>query len=171
MDTKAGPIEFKGEAPMLKEKGDNGNNWYVSWTVKMIHPKMEEGSGITGETIPPKMGRILDRNGIELATTKKVREIAVRKTKFNTADLDKLANTIGLNKSTIESKLKGGSDYIALRLLTEEDYTPIKPVLTSIVGVEAAYRNVRYYPLGEAATNLVGYNNSFKNEITRLENQ
>ena len=47
MNSVAGPIAFDHPATLIKEKKDDGENWYIDWDTTYIFPQLEPGDKIS----------------------------------------------------------------------------------------------------------------------------
>jgi len=77
MDTIAGPIQFKHEALLVKEKGQDQEQWRVQWDTTYIFPQLQKNDKVRIAITPGKRGEIYDRNGLPLAVNGTAYEIGI----------------------------------------------------------------------------------------------
>jgi penicillin-binding protein 3 len=175
MDSIAGEISFKHDARLTKEEKDDKTNWYLKWDTTYIFPNLKEGDKVAINTTVPTRGDILDRNGLELATTGSALEMGIVPKDIagqETAVIEQLATVLGLTKESIEKALNASwvkPDYfVPLKTISESD-TELRAQLGQIPGVQRKTVEARVYPFGEAAAHLIGYVGSITAE--ELEKQ
>ncbi len=163
MDSIAGEISFEHDARLTKEEREDNTNWYVNWDTTYIFPDLKEGDKVGINTTTPKRGDILDRNGLELATTGTALEMGIVPKEIEgqeTAVIEQLSTVLGMTKESIEKALNASwvqPDYfVPLKTISEND-TELRAQLGSIPGVQRKTVEARVYPFGEAAAHLIGY--------------
>lgn len=163
MDSVAGEISFEHDARLTKEEREDNTNWYLNWDSTYIFPDLKDGDKVGINTTTPKRGDILDRNGLELATTGTALEMGVVPKEIEgqeAAVIDQLANVLGMTKESIEKALNASwvqPDYfVPLKTISEND-TELRAQLGQIPGVQRKTVEARVYPFGEAAAHLIGY--------------
>lgn len=175
MDSIAGEISFEKDASLTKEERDDNTNWYLNWDTPYIFPELKSGDKIGINTTAPTRGDILDRNGLELATTGPALEMGIVPKDIEgqeTAVIEQLATVLGMTKESIEKALNATwvkPDYfVPLKTISESD-TELRAQLGQISGVQRKTVEARVYPFGEAAAHLIGYVGSITAE--ELEKQ
>jgi penicillin-binding protein 3 len=163
MDSVAGEISFEQDARLTKEEREDNTNWYLNWDTTYIFPDLKDGDKVGINTTTPKRGDILDRNGLELATTGTALEMGVVPKEIEgqeAAVIDQLATVLGMTKESIEKALNASwvqPDYfVPLKTISEND-TELRAQLGQIPGVQRKTVEARVYPFGEAAAHLIGY--------------
>lgn len=163
MDSIAGEIAFEHDAGLTKEEKDDNTNWYLSWDTTYIFPDLKVGDKVGINTVSPKRGDILDRNGLELATTGIALEMGIVPKEIEgqeAAVIEKLAAVLGITKESIEKALNASwvqPDYfVPIKTISESD-TELRAKLGQIPGVQRKNVEARVYPFGEAAAHLIGY--------------
>jgi penicillin-binding protein 3 len=163
MDSIAGEISFEHDARLTKEEREDNSNWYVNWDTTYIFPDLNEGDKVGINTTTPKRGDILDRNGLELATTGTALEMGIVPREIEgqeTAVIEQLSTVLGMTKESIEKALNASwvqPDYfVPLKTISEND-TELRAQLGQIPGVQRKTVEARVYPFGEAAAHLIGY--------------
>jgi penicillin-binding protein 3 len=163
MDSIAGEISFEQDARLTKEEREDNTNWYLNWDTTYIFPDLKEGDKVGINTTTPKRGDILDRNGLELATTGTALEMGVVPKEIEgqeAAVIEQLATVLGMTKESIEKALNASwvqPDYfVPLKTISEND-TELRAELGQIPGVQRKTVEARVYPFGEAASHLIGY--------------
>lgn len=163
MDSVAGEISFEHDASLTKEERDDSTNWYLNWDTTYIFPELKEGDKVAINTVPPTRGDILDRNGLELASTGTALEMGLVPKDIEgqeTAVIEQLANVLGITKESIEKALNASwvqPDYfVPIKTISESD-TELRAKLGQIPGVQRKTVEARVYPFGEAVAHLIGY--------------
>lgn len=110
--------------------------------------------------LPASRGRILDRNGLVLATSVPAPSIWVLPKDFQ-ADVQQrraLAKKLGLSHSELENKLDGSPNFAWLRRQVDDPvWADVKAL--GLKGVYQVREYKRRYPEGEAAAHVVGFTN------------
>ncbi|MGG7619560.1 penicillin-binding transpeptidase domain-containing protein [Bacillus coreaensis] len=163
MDSIAGEISFEHDARLTKEEKEDNTNWYLNWNTTYIFPELKEGDKVGINTVSPKRGDILDRNGLELATTGTALEMGLVPKEIEgqeEAVIEQLATALGITKESIEKALNASwvqPDYfVPIKTIAEND-TELRAKLGQIPGVQKKNVEARVYPFGEAAAHLIGY--------------
>lgn len=108
---------------------------------------------------PPCRGKILDRNGRELATSLKAASVYVAPKNVRREDLakaDQLAAALGLDRDLVLKKLTGSSVFAALkRRVTPEEAKAVQNL--DIHGIELVTEMQRHYPQGLVGSAVVGF--------------
>ncbi|WP_165005954.1 MULTISPECIES: penicillin-binding transpeptidase domain-containing protein [unclassified Enterococcus] len=151
-----------GELKNLSYKGtlskDDGQE-KINWQPSLIFPSMSGNDKVSLTTQEAARGEILDRNGQPLATTGKLKQLGVVPNKLGegdekTANIKAIAKTFDLTEDEINQAISQSwvqPDYfVPLKIIDGE--TPELPAGATIQEVDG-----RYYPLGEAAAQLIGY--------------
>jgi penicillin-binding protein len=150
------------EAHTLKlvreELEDGGKVWRINWKPSMILTDMVKGSKVRVRTLFPERGDIVDREGLPLATKGNIYEWGI------------IPDKLGENPETmivrIAEHYKVTTDMIntalAQKWVKPEYFVPIAStedsrVPVALAGVQVQSKEIRYYPLGEAAAHLIGY--------------
>ncbi|MCM2137750.1 penicillin-binding transpeptidase domain-containing protein [Vagococcus fluvialis] len=150
-------INYEGDI-IKNKKGD----YAIDWNYSLIFPEMEKGDKVFINHYSPKRGQILDKNNQPLATEtnylqygivpKELGEGEARETRVKQVS-EKLDTTVESIKSQLEQSW-----------VTEELFVPLKTLPSDQVVTEMEALNIhhkeiskRYYPLKEAAAQLIGY--------------
>jgi cell division protein FtsI (penicillin-binding protein 3) len=113
------------------------------------------------QTLPATRGRILDRNGLVLATSVATPTVRADTKLFkpDAAQRKALARTLGLTAAELDERLDAGGTVTLRRHLEESQWRELKAYADThkLKGLieEREYR--RRYPEGEAAAHVVGY--------------
>jgi len=113
------------------------------------------------QTLPATRGRILDRNGLVLATSVALPTIKIDTKLFAAAAAERrtIARLLGMSAAEFDERLEPGGTVLVRRHVEEAAWTAIKAIAAEhkLKGLieEREYR--RRYPEGEAAAHLVGY--------------
>ncbi len=109
------------------------------------------------ETMPASRGRILDRNGVALATSVAMPSVQVDTKTFaaDAAQRKALARHLGMPAAELNDRLDGATGTVVLRRHVEEAaWTAIQAL--GLKGVQQIREYKRRYPEGEAAAHVVG---------------
>ena len=147
---------------------------FVSFTVllgravhlQILHSDFYQAEGekrfVHKEPLPASRGRILDRNGLALATSVALPSVQVDTKLFNAdananaAQRKTLARLLGMPAAELADKLDGATGTVVLRRLVEEPvWAEIKAL--GLKGVQEVREFKRRYPEGEAAAHVVGF--------------
>jgi len=112
--------------------------------------------------LPATRGKILDRNGLVLATSLPVRAIwAIPESVPENIDNDKLAalsSLLGLTRKELRTKLSGDKTFVYVKRQVPVE-TADKVMALGIPGVYQREEYKRFYPEGEITAHLVGFTN------------
>ncbi|MBI5719058.1 MAG: penicillin-binding protein 2 [Burkholderiales bacterium] len=133
--------------------------------VQIVATQFFQGQGekrfVYTQTLPASRGRILDRNGLVLATSVALPTVKVDTKLFaaETAQRKAIARLLGMTLAEFDERLEPGGTVLLRRHVEEAAWTEIK-ALAQAHGLkgfveEREYR--RRYPEGEAAAHVVGY--------------
>jgi cell division protein FtsI (penicillin-binding protein 3) len=112
------------------------------------------------QPLPASRGRILDRNGLVLATSVALPSVQVDPKTFtaDTAQRKALGKLLGMSVADIADKLEAGGGAVVLRRHVEEPvWQEVKAL--GLKGVQEVREYKRRYPEGEAAAHVVGFTN------------
>ncbi|MBO1300721.1 MULTISPECIES: penicillin-binding transpeptidase domain-containing protein [unclassified Enterococcus] len=156
MNTTLGELKDLAYEGTLTKDGDQTK---INWQPNLIFPQMEGQDKVSLSTEVATRGEILDRNKQPLATTGKLKQLGVVPAKLGegeekTKNIKAIAEGFDLTEDSIEQAISQGwvqPDYfVPLKIIEGE--TPELPSGATIQEVDG-----RYYPLGEAAAQLIGY--------------
>ncbi|HFL0805413.1 penicillin-binding transpeptidase domain-containing protein [Enterococcus faecium] len=151
-----------GELKDLSYKGTldrNDGQTTINWQPNLVFPEMEGNDKVSLTTQEAVRGNIIDRNGEPLATTGKLKQLGVVPSKLGdggekTANIKAIASSFDLTEDAINQAISQSwvqPDYfVPLKII--DGATPELPAGATIQEVDG-----RYYPLGEAAAQLIGY--------------
>ncbi|MDO4941583.1 MAG: penicillin-binding transpeptidase domain-containing protein [Lachnospiraceae bacterium] len=173
-DTVAGKVSFEHEAHFVLWK----DGWKLVWDDGMIYPNLGAEDKIRIKTTKAERGRILDRSGQRLAGSGCASSVGIvpGKLKDKEKAISQISQLLEVKEKTIEDKLSA-------KWVKEDSFVPIKTIpklteaavsdqsrnrefkeeqkrqkeLLTIPGVMISDTQVREYPLGEAASHLIGY--------------
>ena len=173
-DTVAGTITFVNEAVFQKE----GEAYKLVWQDSLIFPGLQASDKVRISTTQANRGEILDRNERVLAGKGVASSVGIvpGKLEDEESSFQKIAELLEIKPEDIEKKLSAA-------WVKDDSFVPVKTIpkvpeielmspvpeeevaeeqerqeqLLEIPGVMIADTEVREYPLGEAASHLVGY--------------
>lgn len=180
MDTLAGEIDFQNRTFLKKLQEEAADSYAVSWDDSMIFPDLSAKDRVLTAKKQAKRGNIFDRDAKLLAGAGTASSVGLVPGKMDprhkSRDIQKLADILGISAKSIRKKLK--ADWVREDLFvpvkTIEKLTDLEQItdtpdakvqkkikrnaaLLAVPGVKINDIQVRQYPLGEAASHLVGY--------------
>ncbi|MEO2215260.1 penicillin-binding transpeptidase domain-containing protein [Paenibacillus amylolyticus] len=141
-----------------QELEDGGKNWQINWQPSLILNDMVKGSKVRVRTLFPDRGDIVDRDGLPLATKGTMNEWGIVPEKLGDNPdqmIIRIASHYQVSEDAIHKALEQTwvkPEYFVPIGSTEEFDVP-----ESLSGVTLQSKEIRYYPLGEAAAHLIGY--------------
>ena len=142
--------------------------------LQIIHTDFYQAEGekrfVHKESLPASRGRILDRNGLPLATSVAMPSVQVDLKTFSAdaAQRKALARLLALPQAELADKLDGNSGTVVLRRHVEEQvWNDIKAL--DLKGVQQVREYKRRYGEGEAAAHVVGFTNTDGKGIDGIE--
>ncbi|PYE47683.1 penicillin-binding transpeptidase domain-containing protein [Paenibacillus barcinonensis] len=141
-----------------KELEDGSKIWQINWQPSLILSDMVKGSKVRVKTLFPTRGNIVDRDGLPLATQGTMNEWGIVPEKLGDQPDQMIARIAdhysvsveGIQKALNQTWVKPGF-FVPIGSTEEFD------IPDSLRGVSLQSKEVRYYPLGEAAAHLIGY--------------
>ncbi|ETT39897.1 penicillin-binding protein [Paenibacillus sp. FSL R5-192] len=140
------------------ELEDGGKNWQINWQPSLILKDMVKGSKVRVRTLFPDRGDIVDRDGLPLATKGTMNEWGIVPEKLGD-NPDQMIARIASHYQVSEDAIQKA---LAQTWVKPEYFVPIGSteefdVPESLSGVTMQSKEIRYYPLGNAAAHLIGY--------------
>ena len=161
MDTMAGHVEFANSMTLSL---DDNKEYKINWSSNLIFPSLNNSDKVRVKTIEAERGSILDRNGEYLATNGTASQIGLVPGRMNEqtkdADISKIAELLNMTVESINNSLSASyvkDDTFVLLKTVSKDETDLKNTLLEISGIKIIDSEERIYPLGESASQLVGY--------------
>ncbi|CAM4518861.1 penicillin-binding transpeptidase domain-containing protein [Paenibacillus xylanexedens] len=141
-----------------QELEDGRKNWQINWQPSLILNDMVKGSKVRVRTLFPDRGDIVDRDGLPLATKGTMNEWGIVPEKLGDNPDQMIARIAGHYQVSEDAIQKA----LAQTWVKPEYFVPIGSteefdVPESLSGVTMQSKEIRYYPLGEAAAHLIGY--------------
>lgn len=156
MSTPLGEMKDLSYQSSIAKKGDN---YQIAWAPSLIFPDMSGNDKVSIQVDNAKRGEIVDRNGSGLAINKVFDEVGVVPGKLGsgaekTANIKAFSDKFDVSVDEINQKLSQGwvqADSFVPSTVASE------PVTELPIGAATKDTESRYYPLGEAAAQLIGY--------------
>ncbi|MCW3795195.1 penicillin-binding transpeptidase domain-containing protein [Paenibacillus sp. LS1] len=141
-----------------QELEDGSKNWQINWQPSLILTDMIKGNKVRVRTLFPDRGNIVDRDGLPLATRGTMNEWGIVPEKLGD-NPDQMIARIASHYQVSEDAIHKA---LAQTWVKPEYFVPIASteefdVPASLSGVTLQSKEIRYYPLGEAAAHLIGY--------------
>ena len=136
--------------------------WKIDWTPEAILPHLSTGRLVRMTRMPTSRGRIIARDGTELATFTDAAVVGVvpEQIKNESGMLASLGSVLGLKPDDIKAKYNASwvrpDSFVPIKTLTGDAFNALRSRLTVIEGVEIQPQRVRSYPTG-LASQLIGY--------------
>ncbi|MEP6693481.1 MAG: penicillin-binding transpeptidase domain-containing protein [Chloroflexota bacterium] len=136
--------------------------WRIAWSPEAILPKLTVGRLVRMTRVATSRGRIIAREGTELATFIDGASVGVVPGQMRSEDglATSLAPILGLRPDEIKAKLHQSwvrdDTFVPIRTLAGASLTAARPTLAVIEGVQLQPTRVRSYPTGLASQTL-GY--------------
>jgi penicillin-binding protein len=159
LTTFLGEVDETHTLKLVREELEEGGKvWRINWKPSMILTDMVKGSKVRVRTLFPERGDIVDREGLPLATKGNIYEWGIIPEKLGEnpeAMIARIAEHYKVTEAMINTAL-------AQKWVKPEYFVPIAStedsrVPTVLAGVQVQSKEIRYYPLGEAAAHLIGY--------------
>ncbi|MEP7003784.1 MAG: penicillin-binding transpeptidase domain-containing protein [Chloroflexota bacterium] len=136
--------------------------WKIDWTPEATLPRLTTGRLVRMTRLPTSRGRIIAREGTELATFSDAAVVGVvpEQIKNEAGMLASLSSVLGLKTEDIRAKYTASwvrpDSFVPIRTLTGDAFTGLRALLTVIEGVQLQSQRVRSYPTG-LASQLLGF--------------
>lgn len=159
LTTFLGEVDETHTLKLVREELEEGGKvWRINWKPSLILTDMVKGSKVRVRTLFPERGDIVDREGLPLATKGNIYEWGIIPEKLGEnpeAMIARIAEHYKVTEALINTAL-------AQKWVKPEYFVPIAStedsrVPTALAGVQVQSKEIRYYPLGEAAAHLIGY--------------
>ncbi len=160
--TRVGDFKRSTELSLVLVGEKDKAAWRIAWTPEAILPKLSAGRLVRMTRIATSRGRIIAREGTELATFIDGATVGVVPGQVRSEDglVTSLAPILGLRPDEIKAKLHQSwvrpDTYVPIRNLAGASLTAARPALNVIEGVQLQATRVRSYPTGLASQTL-GY--------------
>ena len=161
MDTMTGHIEFANSMTLSL---DDNKEYKINWSSNLIFPSLNNSDKVRVKTIEAERGSILDRNGEYLATNGTASQIGLVPGRMNEqtkdADISRVTELLNMTVESINNSLSASyvkdDTFVPLKTVSKDE-TDLKNTLLEISGIKIIDSEERIYPLGESASQLVGY--------------
>ena len=136
--------------------------WKIDWTPEAILPHLTSGRLVRMTRLDTSRGRIIARDGTELATFTDAAVVGVvpEQIKNESGMLASLSSALDLKPDDIKAKYNASwvrpDSFVAIKTLAGPAFTALRPRLSVIEGVQLQAQRVRSYPTG-LASQLIGY--------------
>jgi cell division protein FtsI (penicillin-binding protein 3) len=137
-----------------------GRAVYVQIVATEFYQAEGEKRFVHKQALPAHRGRILDRNGLVLASSVAMPTVQVETRQFNAdaAQRKALAGLLGMTPAELADRLDGTASTVILRRHVDEPvWQQIKAM--KLKGVQELREYQRRYPEGESAAHVVGFTN------------
>jgi penicillin-binding protein 2 len=154
---RLGDITEQNVLPIIWEE----NGWKVDWTPALIFKDLTADRRVEMVNADSKRGQIVDRNGAPLATTGKRATLGVVPGKLQNLDqvVGDLAQVSGLDAAAIKTKIQAAQPewYVPIKDFPQEKKAELNAKFSKQPGVLLEDKSIRTYPLGESASNIIGF--------------
>ena len=155
VDTVAGKVSYDNQITV--ESGE------IVFNEKMLFVGIEGENKVRVLTDEASRGKILDRNGKELATLGEAYSVGLVRGKLNgEADYQAIAELLNITEDNIKKTMSAtwikDDSFVPLKeIAKDEEGKALANQLLMIKGVKLNTAYVRYYPYGEITSHLTGY--------------
>lgn len=138
-----------------------------------ILPNLTQDKKVRVKEYEGSRGRILDRNGLELATKGSAYEVGLVKEKMSSHfDYMALSSLLDMTEEDIKKSLSQSwvkdNSFVPLKKISKDNQSLIDKLL-DIRGIQLNTVSVRYYPFKEVTGHLIGYVSSItKEELEKM---
>ncbi|SCT12600.1 PBP2a family beta-lactam-resistant peptidoglycan transpeptidase MecC3 [Staphylococcus caeli] len=155
MYTKYGTIRRNSQLNFIYED----KHWKLDWDQGVIIPGLKNRQKINIETLKSERGKIIDRNGIELAKTGNAYEIGIVPNKTPENKYSDIARDLQIDTTAITNKVNQ-------KWVQPDSFVPIKKVNKKDESIDKLIKSYnlqintiksRVYPLNKATAHLLGY--------------
>lgn len=157
--TSAGNIEFENTANLIKEEKETKLNWKSN----LIFPELSDTDKVRVSTLKGERGKILDRNGSELAINGSASSIGIVPGKLGEnkeENINKISEILGVSIEKINELLSASyvkdNTFVPIRTIPY-NRQETKEKLLEIPGVKISNVSSRVYVYGEELSHLIGY--------------
>ncbi|MDR0267272.1 penicillin-binding transpeptidase domain-containing protein [Paenibacillus sp.] len=158
ISTFIGEINETYKLNLIQEKSSQGKVWKIKWDASLILPDMVKGDKVRIKVLKPDRGEITDRDGNSLATKGMVYEWGITPANLGgnpDSAILKISDYFNISEDEIRKAL-------AQKWVKPDYFVPVMRIENPIIpddlpGVSIRPKDVRYYPLEEAAAHLIGY--------------
>ena len=136
--------------------------WKIEWTPEALLPRLATGRLVRMTRVPTSRGRILARDGSELATFVDAAVVGVvpQDIKSESGLLASLSSVLGLRPEDIKAQYTQAwvkpDSFVPIKTVAADAFVALRPRLAVIEGVQLRPQRVRSYPTGVAAQ-LIGF--------------
>lgn len=153
MNTIAGETKFENSTLFKNGK--------IHWDDSFIYPTLNSDYKVRIGKDKASRGKILDRNGIVLATQGEAYSVGLVPGKLNgEQDYEKIAKLLGLTKESIQKTMSASwikeDSFVPLKTISKNDIT-LKNELLKIKGILLNTTIIRDYPYRKATSHMLGY--------------
>ncbi|HEX6031652.1 MAG TPA: NTF2-like N-terminal transpeptidase domain-containing protein, partial [Tepidiformaceae bacterium] len=153
-----------------------GSEWRVAWEPGAIYPDLVNGNQLKSEIQRPTRGRILARDGTELAVTRDMRMAGLNRSLVQ--DRTALAAALapfGMGQAEVDAAFAapgGLTQRVALGPIPDEMAEAAVTQLMPVPGIVLYFQESRVHPLGPSAAHVVGYTRELTaEELTKRKGQ
>lgn len=151
-----------GKIPTLSYKGKvikQGKDYVIDWSPALVFPHMEATDKISYSEDDAIRGGILDKNGKALAKNAEFRQAGIIPKELGEGsekedNIKAIAKQFNMTVKEIEAKLNQ-------KWVQEDLFVPLKVIendqIKKMMAIQYQAVDIRYYPLGEAASTMIGY--------------
>ncbi|WP_145335600.1 penicillin-binding transpeptidase domain-containing protein [Paenibacillus xylanexedens] len=159
LTTFLGEVNETHTLSLVRQETEDGSKvWQINWQPSLILSDMVKGSKVRVKTLFPNRGDIVDRDGLPLATQGTMNEWGIVPEKLGENPDQMITRIADHYKVSVEAIQKAlGQTWVKPEFFVPMGSTEEFDVPASLSGVALQSKEIRYYPLGEAAAHLIGY--------------
>lgn len=156
--TRVGEFAREVSLPLVRQAD---RSWKVDWTPAAIVPELTGERLVRMTRLEPSRGRIVTRDGLELATFGDGFSVGVVPAQIQDegALLRSLAPLVRLSEAEVKKRYAGGKPdwFMPIRTMSPDTPDDVRAKLGAIEGVQLRAVRVRAYPQRTMAAHVVGY--------------
>lgn len=142
-----------------------GRLYYLQVIESDKYQLLAEENRINMRLLPPRRGRILDRNGVELASNRRNYRVLIVAEQTPNVDatleaLSKLINVDDVQRQRVKREIERRRKFVPVMVaenLSWEDFAKVNLHSLDLPGVQLDVGETRDYPFGETFSHVIGY--------------
>lgn len=156
--TQIGDVDGDYHMKLVQVEQDHDKVWAIEWHPSLILPEMSAGDKVKVRVLTPQRGEITDRDGNPLATRGTAYEWGITPSELGDHPDQTIASIAAYFKLPVEYiQKKLAQKWVKPDYFVPMAHVPDADLSQKLPGVSVRPKEVRYYPLGQAAAHLTGY--------------
>ena len=137
---------------------ESGDEWVVQWEPAVLHPTLTEKTAFERARTLPKRAPILDRDGKQLTSYKRVYRIGIVPEKTKPSSYPAVADLLGVDGDDLRERADASEPdwFVDVITLRESDYQPVRDRLLQIPGIAVDLGRLPLAPTSEWGRAVLG---------------